>query len=329
MTVVLVDPRRPSLIPVQAVGLLVGEVACTEEMPTAVSRSLPAARPAQTGDEAPVLLSSDTAHPAVGARLARGDRLISAPEAQRGERLLDAVAMMDRLRGTGPWERQQTHESLRRFLLEETYELLDAVRGGDADELRDELGDILLQVLFHARIAEEAPEDSFTIDDVAGALLRKLGNRARQVLSGEAVSRDDQLSQWTRAKALEKMRTSTMDNVPTAQPALALAQKVIQRARAAGLPADLIPAGITSITVTADVDAENTLRTIILDFMDTVRTTENVIAEERRESDAPAELDSVPLGAITEAEWRAYWLPAVRQPAADKAESVVPEMEQQ
>jgi XTP/dITP diphosphohydrolase len=322
MTVILVDPRRPSLVPVQAVGLLVGEVAYTEEMPAAVPRSLPAARPAQSGDDAPVLLSSDAAHPAVAARLAGGDRLISAPEAQRGERLLDAVAMMDRLRSTGPWESEQTHESLRRFLLEETYELFDAVRGGDADELRDELGDILLQVLFHARIAEEAPAHPFTIDDVAGALLRKLGNRVPHVLAGAAISRDDQLNQWARAKALEKTRTSTMDNVPTAQPALALAQKVIQRARAAGLPADLIPSEITSITVAADVDAENTLRTAVLEFMDTVRATENVIVEERRGSDVPVELESAPLGAITEAEWRAHWLPAVRQLVADEAESI-------
>ena len=65
--------------------------------------------------------------------------------------------MMDKLRTAGPWESEQTHDSLRRYLLEETYELFDAVRGGDADELRDELGDVLLQVLFHARIAEDAP----------------------------------------------------------------------------------------------------------------------------------------------------------------------------
>ena len=72
------------------------------------------------------------------------------------ERLVDAVALMDRLRTAGPWESQQTHDSLRRYLLEETYELFDAVHGGDLGELRDELGDVLLQVLFHARIAEEA-----------------------------------------------------------------------------------------------------------------------------------------------------------------------------
>ena len=110
--------------------------------------TLPAARPAHTGDDAPVLLSSDPEHPSVTARLAAGERLISAPGHQPGERLVDAVAMMDKLRTAGPWESEQTHDSLRRFLLEETYELFDAVRSGDADALREELGDVLLQVLF-------------------------------------------------------------------------------------------------------------------------------------------------------------------------------------
>ena len=105
-----------------------------------------------------MLLSSDPNHPAVAARLAAGARLISAPESPRGERLVDAVAMMDKLRTAGPWESEQTHDSLCRYLLEETYELLDAVRGGDAEQLRGELGDLLLQVLFHSRIAEDAAQ---------------------------------------------------------------------------------------------------------------------------------------------------------------------------
>lgn len=308
----MVDPRRPSLIPVEAIELLTGEVQYTEEMPVAVPWTLPAARPAHTGEDAPVLLSSDPDHPAVTARLAAGERLISAPEQQSGERLVDAVAMMDKLRTAGPWESEQTHDSLRRFLLEETYELFDAVRSGDADALREELGDVLLQVLFHARIAEDAPQHPFTIDDVAETLLRKLGNRVPGVLAGEAISLDEQLAQWEERKALEKQakaRTSLMDDVPTAQPALALAHKVVQRVRRAGLPAELIPSEITSITVTADVDAENALRTAILAFMDTVRATEKAIAAERRGDDVPTELDVARLGDIAEEEWRACWPP--------------------
>jgi XTP/dITP diphosphohydrolase len=271
--------------------------------------SLASARPVLSGDPddpdkgpAPVLLSSDANHPAVKARVAAGERVISAPAPLAGERLVDAVAIMDTLRTTGPWESEQTHDSLRRYLLEETYELFDAVRGGDADELRDELGDVLLQVLFHARIAEDAPENSFTIDDVADALVRKLGNRAPAVLGGEAVSLDEQLAQWEERKALERTRDSAMDNVPTGQPALALAQKVMARAQQAGIPDDLIPSGMRTVTVSAEHDAENAVRSTVLQFMDDVRQAEKAIAAERS-----AQLDSVQVGAVSADQWRAAW----------------------
>ena len=269
-------------------------------MPVKVPWSLPSARPAYEGDDAPVLLSSDPNHPAVQARLAAGDKLIAAPDPQAGERLVDAVAMMDKLRTAGPWESEQTHDSLRRFLLEETYELFDAVRSGNADELREELGDVLLQVLFHARIAEDAPQHPFTIDDVADSLLRKLANRVPAVLAGEPISLDDQLAQWEERKALEKRaksRESIMDDVPTGQPVLALAQKVIDRVSQSGLPADLIPAAMTRVTVSLESDAENALRTVVLEFMDTVRTVERAIAADRRGEDVPEELDIASLGA--------------------------------
>ena len=307
MIVVLFDPRRPSLVPIEAIEHLAGEVQYTEEMPVAVPWSLPAARPVHSGADAPVLLSSDPDHPAVAARLAAGARLISAPDMPRGERLVDAVAMMDKLRTSGPWESEQTHDSLRRFLLEETYEVLDAVRSGNADQLREELGDVLLQVLFHARIAEDAPQLPFTIDDVAVTLMRKLGNRVPEVLAGEPISLEDQLSQWEERKAAEKPRKSVMDDVHTGQPALALAQKVIQRVDKAGLPADLIPTQITSISLSADVDAENSLRTAILEFVDTVRDVERAIAATRRGDSVPEQLDVAALGEVTEQEWRAHW----------------------
>jgi nucleoside triphosphate diphosphatase len=313
MTVVLVDPRRPSLIPVEAIEFLAGDVQYTEEMPIKVPWSLPSARPAYEGEDAPVLLSSDPDHPAVQARLAAGDRLIAAPEPQAGERLVDAVAMMDKLRTAGPWESEQTHDSLRRFLLEETYELFDAVRSGNADELREELGDVLLQVLFQARIAEDATQHSFTIDDVADTLLRKLANRVPAVLAGESISLEDQLAQWEQRKAAEKSRNSSMDGVPTGQPALALAQKVIDRVSQAGFPADLIPASMTAVTVSAEGDAENDLRATVLEFMDTVRTMERAIAADRRGEDVPEELDIASLGLIAGEEWRAFW-PGVVEP---------------
>src|SRR6478736_5204505 len=292
MTVVLVDPRRPSLVPVEAIDLLSGDVQYTEEMPVKVPWSLPAARPAYDGDDAPVLLSSDPDHPAVKARLAAGDKLIAAPDTAAGERLVDAVAM--------------------------------------TDELREELGDVLLQVLFHARIAEDAPQHPFTIDDVADSLVCKLGNRVPAVLAGESISLDEQLAQWEERKALEKSRNSSMDDVPTGQPALALAQKVLERVSAARLPGDLIPDAITSVTVSVDLDAENALRSAVLEFMDTVRRAEHAVAAGRRGDDVPEELDVATLGEISDEEWRAYWPSAAEivvedtEPAPDRIPEPTP-----
>ena len=303
MTVVLVDARRPSLVPVEAVALLAGDVQYTEEMPIKVPWSLPSARPAYGGDPAPVLLSSDPEHPAVKARLAAGEQLITAPGPQAGERLVDAVAVMDKLRTDGPWESEQTHDSLRRYLLEETYELFDAVRGGDAGELREELGDVLLQVLFHARIAEDAPVHPFGIDDVADALVRKLGNRAAGVLAGDPVSLDEQLAQWEERKRNEKVRESCMDDVPTGQPALALTQKVLERAAGAGIPDEVIPESLREVRIGVDSDAENTLRTATLEFIDTVRRAEQAV-KAARGGDAIGEAPAEPIGADA---WREHW----------------------
>lgn len=278
MTVILVDPRRPALVPVEAVEMLGGDVQYTEEMPIRVQWSLPSARSALIGPAAPVLLSSDPGHPDVRDRLAAGERLLAVAAARPGERLVDAVEIMDTLRTSGPWESEQTHDSLRRYLLEETYELFDAVRGGNADEVRDELGDVLLQVLFHARIAQDSPEHPFTIDDVADALIRKLGHRVPAVLAGEPITLEDQLAQWEQRKALEKSQGpgagSCVDGLPTGQPALALAQKVLDRVAAAGVPPELIPPALTSVAVSAGGDAENDMRTAVLEFMDAVRAAE-------------------------------------------------------
>ena len=325
MTVILVDPRRPSLVPVEAIALLAGELAYTEEIPILVPWSLPAARPVFEGPDAPVLLSSDADHPAVKARLAAGEDLISAPGPHPGERLIDAVALMDKLRTNGPWESEQTHDSLRRYLLEETYELFDAVRGGNADDLREELGDVLLQVLFHARIAEDAPQHPFTIDDVADSLLRKLGNRVPGVLAGEPISLEQQIAEWDERKAQERSvrsRNSCLDGVPTGQPALALTQKVLGRVADAGLPADLIPSALTTVVVTPDVDVENTLRTDVLEFIDAVRQAEKTIAATRRGDQVPEELDIAVLDSITTQEWYAAWpLPIAAEPAEELDES--------
>jgi XTP/dITP diphosphohydrolase len=302
MTVILVDPRRPTLVPIEAVGLLGGDVQYTEEMASAVSASLPSARSVRTDPPAPVLLSSDPDHADVTARITAGEQVITAPAPRPGDRLVDAVEIMDRLRTAGPWESEQTHDSLRRYLLEETYELFDAVHGGNAHEVRDELGDVLLQVLFHARIAQEAPDNSFTIDDVSDALVRKLANRVPTVLAGEPITLADQLAQWEQRKALERaseVGRSCVDGIPTGQPALALAQKVIARATANGMPTELIPETVTSVMLDADRDTENELRTAVLEFMDAVRSAERAIAVHR----TSAEMDSP----VTADEWRRVW----------------------
>ena len=302
MTVILVDPRRPTMVPIEAVGLLGGDVQYTEEMASAVAASLPSARSVRTDPPAPVLLSSDPDHVDVTARITAGEQVITAPAPRPGDRLVDAVEIMDRLRTSGPWESEQTHDSLRRYLLEETYELFDAVHGGNAHEVRDELGDVLLQVLFHARIAQEAPHNSFTIDDVSDALVRKLVNRVPTVLAGEPITLADQLAQWEQRKALERASEegrSCVDGIPTGQPALALAQKVIARATANGMPAELIPETVTSVVLDPDRDTENELRTAVLEFMDAVRSAERAIAVHR----TSAEMDSP----VTADEWRRVW----------------------
>ncbi len=201
------------------------------------------------------------------------------PEPRSGEALLDAVELMDRLRRTGPWEAAQTHDSLRRYLLEETYELLDAISGGSRADLLEELADILLQVLFHARIAADDPDEPFDIDDVARAFTAKISSRTAGVLAGET-DLETQLRQWEESKAAEKDRDSVLDGVAVSQPALALTQKVIERLDAAGFPRDLIPESLLTIHfathLAGDYEAslEDRQRSRVVEFMDRVRGAE-------------------------------------------------------
>ena len=155
-----------------------------------------------------------------------------------GARLIDLVRVMDRLRRNCPWDQEQTHESLARYLLEETYETLEAIDTGDYEHLREELGDLLLQVAFHSRIAEETPEEGFSIDDVAGSIVEKLVRRHPHVF-GDVTAADAAAveANWETIKATEKQRTSVLEGIPLALPALALADKVLGRA-AKVLPAD-------------------------------------------------------------------------------------------
>jgi XTP/dITP diphosphohydrolase len=200
-----------------------------------------------------------------------------------GARLLDAVTVMDRLASPGgdPWKRQQTHESLAQFLLEEAYEAYDAIESGDRDALREELGDVLLQVVLHARLAENLPEDAaWNIDDVAGGLVDKLIRRNPHVF-GDAPTQDvdEIIEQWERIKKAEKARESVLDGIAWSQPALALTAKILARAGRAGVPVPL-PTGddlgerLVRLVADGGADAEGALRRAVLALAAEIRAAE-------------------------------------------------------
>ena len=140
---------------------------------------------------------------------------------------------MDRLRSPGgcPWDAEQTHESLVKYLLEESYEFIDSVDAKDREGMREELGDVLLQVYFHSRMAQDHPTDPFSIEDVAQAIADKLIRRHPHVFEGLQVSGTEEIiDNWEEIKAKEKGRTSALDGVALAQPALPLVEKLLYRA---------------------------------------------------------------------------------------------------
>ncbi|MFJ8979827.1 nucleoside triphosphate pyrophosphohydrolase [Streptomyces sp. NPDC102282] len=202
-----------------------------------------------------------------------------------GARLLDLVQVMDRIRLTCPWTSQKTHEGLAKYAIEEAYELVEAIEDGDREELREELGDVLLQVVFHARIAQEDQEEPFGIDDVAATIVEKLIHRHPHVFGDEtAETPEDVRAHWLRTKAIEKQRESVTDGVPPGQPALALAAKLGNRVRTAGLDVEL-PGGdgighrLLALAVRAEqdgVDPEAALRAAARAYRDAVRAAEGL-----------------------------------------------------
>ena len=151
----------------------------------------------------------------------------------QGSQLQRLVEVMNTLRSPGgcPWDAEQTHESLLKYLLEESYEFVDAVQADNRVDMREELGDVLLQVYFHARMAQEHPTDPFSIEDVAQGIADKLIRRHPHVFAGVEV-RDSQevLENWEEIKKKEKGRTSPLDGVAMSQPALPLVEKLLYRA---------------------------------------------------------------------------------------------------
>lgn len=157
----------------------------------------------------------------------------------RGDRFLDLVEVMDRLRSPGgcPWDARQTHRTLVEYLVEEAYETVEAIEIDDDPGLREELGDLLLQIVFHARIAQES-EAPWDIDDVADGIITKLIARHPHVFGDATADTAEQVeANWHALKAKEKGRTSVTDGIPESLPALVRAAKLLARSASLDLPA--------------------------------------------------------------------------------------------
>lgn len=221
------------------------------------------------------------------------------PIAQQHPKLEELIAVLGRLRAPGgcAWDREQTHESLVRYLIEETYELVDAIESGNRDELIEELGDVLYQVIFHSDIAADTPGAEFTLEDVAAQMTAKVIGRHPHVF-GDAIAEtaDDVMAVWDDLKRVEKpTRTSVLDGIPQGMPALALADKLRGRAEQVGLrPAQSVEAArsveatnpaneselgqlLLSIVASAKatgLDAERALRSALRVLQDDIRLRE-------------------------------------------------------
>ncbi len=302
-TVVVLPERWAGVLPAAAVPALraAERVLADTTVPDEIVAATGALRADGWSDDgAPeVLLTTDPAG-------ADGADVVGLPP---GAALLDATAVMDRLRSPGgcPWDAEQTHESLLQYLIEECYELYQAIEDGDRDAVREELGDVLLQVLFHARVAAEHSTRPFTIDDVAADLVAKLVGRHPHVFAGseQIDTAERQERRWEELKRAEKQRESSVDGVPLGQPAVALAAKLTSRTARAHLPADLLPAGtgvgeqlfaLAAQAKLAGVDPEAHLRSAARRFADTVRAAEKAAVADGAD---PHTLDA--------AAWRRYW----------------------
>lgn len=236
-----------------------------------------------------------------------------------GHRVLRLVEVMETLRRECPWDGSQTHESLAKYLIQESYETLETIEEGDHALLREELGDVLLQVVFHAVIGAERSEGDparFTVDDVADAIIDKMTRRHPHVFGGVEVSGTDEVwSHWEAIKAAERAEkdrsgggsgeVSILDGVPFAQPAVLLAYELQKRAVRNGLPPDLVGDDgaeggelFASVAVERDQgrDPEMDLRLAARRFDARVRAAEDAARADGRE----------PRG-LSDQEWRGYW----------------------
>ncbi|MGW1676409.1 MazG family protein [Saccharopolyspora sp. NPDC002376] len=325
--VVVVDDRLGEVVPAAAVPLLRNAAVYAEPgLAPAAREALAAPEPpadllAQAAREPVVLFVGDLGCVDAEALRSAGARVIGAP-APTGVELLDAVTVMDRLRSPGgcPWDADQDHDTLRKYLVEEAYELLDAIADGDREALREELGDVLLQVLFHARVAAEDVADPFDIDAVAAGLVSKLVSRHPNVFADDpdVLDAESQHARWEELKQQEKQRESIVDGVALGQPAVALAAKLVQRANRAGIPAEALPRDesvgealfdIAARARLAGADPEDELRAVAVAFAERIREAERRARESGRE---PSEL--------TTDEWREL-MSDLSAPVAMRSES--------
>jgi len=213
---------------------------------------------------------------------------MTAPDAPH-PRLDELVATLERLRAPGgcAWDRDQTHESLVQYLVEETFELVDAIEAGDDAELVEELGDVLYQVLFHSDIAAEAGR--FTLEDVAAHMTAKMVGRHPHVFADAVADTPDAVvASWEQIKAVEKAhRSSVLDGVPQSMPSLALARKILPKAAKVGVTREAAPVPATerelgeqllatvSGAVASGLDPERALRAALRTLQDDVRAAES------------------------------------------------------
>lgn len=309
--VLKLSPRLGAVLPAATVRLLRDGAAlqADTDVPVELARACGADPVDPAGQAVRGLLLTMDPDTGIAARwVAAGATVLSTPE-PAGAALLDAVAVMDRLRSPGgcPWDAEQTHCSLMPYLIEEAYELYQALEDSDSEALREELGDVLLQVLFHARIAREAPE-GFDIDAVATGLVAKLVTRHPHVFAGgeQVHTAAEQQIHWERLKRAHMRRESSLDGVALSQPAVALAAKLVSRARQAAFPLDLLPGAegghgaalfaLSAAATLAGEDPEAALRRVARRF-----------AEDVRAAECSAQAAGLDTGQLTTAQWRQHW----------------------
>ncbi|MEU6475998.1 nucleoside triphosphate pyrophosphohydrolase [Streptomyces sp. NPDC047017] len=285
--VLCADGAHPQLPYLREAGVAVAEAAPSAEELVAACAGGRTAVVVATGEGEPAL-TDGLARLAGSGRTAMPElELLPASYDLPGARLLDLVQVMDRIRAECPWSSRQTHRGLVKYGIEEAYELVEAIEDGDREELREELGDVLLQVVFHARIAEEDPDEPFSVDDVAGGIVAKLIHRHPHVFGEESATTPEEVkAHWLRTKAEEKRRTSVTQGIPLGQPGLALAAKLASRVRTAGLEVPL-PRGegigyeLLALAARAEaegVDPETALRAAARAYRDAIRETEGSTA---------------------------------------------------